>query len=205
MFKPAKDWVSAFPEDEGPKRKLPPARPRKRPVPQDTVPEANPRTAKPSVKNPRDPEEGPDSIVPEKSAEEMSPGAVYYVGYKKPPVHGQFKPGQSGNPKGRPKGAKGLNTMVREILGSKVAVRTPNGVKKISKIEAVLQKTVEKALSGDPRAQMELVKLWKNAVPELQQAENSGQSDAEDLTASDLAILEAFRADLAEKGGRSCN
>jgi hypothetical protein len=28
------------------------------------------------------------------------------VGYKRPPQHSKFKPGQSGNPKGRPKGAK---------------------------------------------------------------------------------------------------
>ena len=30
----------------------------------------------------------------------------YDIGYKKPPKHSQFKEGQSGNPKGRPKGAK---------------------------------------------------------------------------------------------------
>ncbi|MCO6384886.1 DUF5681 domain-containing protein [Oceanicola sp. 502str15] len=32
--------------------------------------------------------------------------ASYEVGYGKPPKHGQFQPGQSGNPKGRPRGAK---------------------------------------------------------------------------------------------------
>jgi hypothetical protein len=30
------------------------------------------------------------------------------VGYGKPPKHGQFKPGKSGNPRGRPRGAHGL-------------------------------------------------------------------------------------------------
>jgi hypothetical protein len=28
----------------------------------------------------------------------------YPVGYRKPPVHSRFKKGQSGNPRGRPKG-----------------------------------------------------------------------------------------------------
>lgn len=201
MSKPAIDWVSAFPEDdEIPQRKPPPARPRTRPVPQDTVPKEELRTAKPSVKGPPN----PGSIVPNKPAEERSPEAAYDVGYKKPPIHGRFKPGQSGNPKGRPKGAKGLNTIVREYLGAKVPVRTPNGVKKISKIEAVFQKTIEKAFSGDQRAQRELMKLWNHAVPEAQPEENASKGEAESLTASDLATLEAFLADHAAKGDRSC-
>lgn len=126
---------------------------------------------------------------------------AYEVGYGKPPRHSRFKPGQSGNPKGRPKGAKGLNTMVRETLGSKIAVRTANGTKHISRIEAVLQKTVEQAMKGNPRAQLELMKLWRNAVPDVHETETSALASAEELTAADLAILEAFREELAQDEG----
>ena len=42
--------------------------------------------------------------------------AGYEVGYGKPPQHSRFKPGQSGNPKGRPKSAKGLNTIVGKLI-----------------------------------------------------------------------------------------
>lgn len=38
----------------------------------------------------------------------------YEVGYCKPPEHTRWKPGQSGNPRGRPKGAKNKSRAARE-------------------------------------------------------------------------------------------
>lgn len=115
----------------------------------------------------------------------------YKVGYRNPPRHSQFKPGRSGNPKGRPKAAKGLQSIVRDTLTQKVAVRTATGTRKISKIEAVLQKTVEQAMKGNPRALAELIKLYGNAVPDEKQAH--AEERLEDLTATDLATLEELR------------
>ena len=40
----------------------------------------------------------------------------YDVGYKKPPKHGRFRKGRSGNAKGRPKGGKNLKTELMEEL-----------------------------------------------------------------------------------------
>lgn len=40
------------------------------------------------------------------------------VGYGKPPRHSQFKPGQSGNPRGRKKGSRGLRTDLHAELAS---------------------------------------------------------------------------------------
>ena len=47
----------------------------------------------------------------------------YEVGYGKPPKHTRFQPGQSGNPKGRPKGTKNLKTDLTEELGERITVR----------------------------------------------------------------------------------
>lgn len=130
----------------------------------------------------------PELTEPEQSKER----ADYSVGYGKPPVASQFKPGRSGNPKGRPKAAKGLNTIVRDTLTQKVAVRTANGERRISRIEAALHKTIELAMKGNPRALAQLIKLYADAVPDAKSSVDEQARD-QDLTATDLAMLEELR------------
>lgn len=74
------------------------------------------------------------------------------IGYKKPPVHSRFRHGQSGNPKGRPKGAKGFAAELERELASKMPI-TENGRRRlVSKRIAMIKTTVAKALKGDLRA-----------------------------------------------------
>jgi hypothetical protein len=83
------------------------------------------------------------------SDEESGPGAV---GYKRPPKATQFKPGQSGNPKGRPKRAKNFATAIEAELNARVTTME-NGKKRImTKRQAIATRLVNKAASGDPRA-----------------------------------------------------
>jgi hypothetical protein len=73
-------------------------------------------------------------------------------GYGRPPVDHQFKPGQSGNPRGRPKGRKNFETMFLDVLNRKITVRDKNGARVLSKIEAILEVQLNKALAGDSNA-----------------------------------------------------
>jgi hypothetical protein len=75
----------------------------------------------------------------------------YLVGYARPPQQFRFKPGQSGNPKGRPKGAPNLKTIVERALRKTVKVREGNEVRNKSTLQAILDTHATKARKGDAR------------------------------------------------------
>src|SRR5258707_446883 len=64
----------------------------------------------------------------------------------------RFQPGQSGNPNGRPKGAKSLATMIERELNQVVEVREGGRKLKLTKREVMVRQTVNKAIQGDLKA-----------------------------------------------------
>ena len=76
----------------------------------------------------------------------------YDTGYKKPPKEHQFTKGQSGNPRGRPKGSKNVATLLQEELAQTIIVQEQGQNKSIKKLDAIVKQLVMKALKGDSRA-----------------------------------------------------
>jgi hypothetical protein len=81
----------------------------------------------------------------------QSNGPPAKIGYCSPPVHSQFKPGQSGNPSGRAKGSQNLKTLFNKVLDEEISLRDGADVKKITKAEAIVRGVVVGALKGDSR------------------------------------------------------
>lgn len=76
----------------------------------------------------------------------------YHVGYKGPPLHTRFKPGQSGNPKGRPAGPRNHKTTIERVMNEKVSVREGEKTRHMTKFEAMLQAQTVKEMKGDARS-----------------------------------------------------
>jgi hypothetical protein len=169
-----------------------------------SLPPARPRTRRAPLETTRAERTSADPQDIESAAERVAPAAgepPSEVGYGKPPKHSQFKPGQSGNPRGRPKAAKSLKTITRETLTQQVEVRTASGIRKMSRMEAVFHKTLELAMKGHPRALAQVIALYGAAVPDG--AQGDAVDHGEDLSVADLAILEALKSSLLAAGGAS--
>lgn len=86
----------------------------------------------------------------------------YRVGYCKPSPDAQFKSGQSGNPKGRPKGCKNTMTLLQDILDGKITI-VENGKKmKLSRRSVILRQVINAALKGDLKALSMILPLMIN-------------------------------------------
>jgi hypothetical protein len=108
------------------------------------------------------------------------------VGYGRPPMTTRFRPGQSGNPRGRPKGARNLSTIVAAALSERVAINENGRRRRITKLEAAVKQLVNRAASGEARAtQLLLALVQANEVRPAQQ-EGSRLGDADAIVMAEL-------------------
>ena len=124
---------------------------------------------------------------------------TYDVGYGKTPKATRFKPGQSGNPNGRPKGSHNLYTLLNGEMQKRVAVTIDGRRLYLTKAELAVRQQVDKAAKGDLKALTFLVKAMAQAVPP---PSTGGDGARTELSADQCnAIIEALVREHTEEGG----
>ena len=114
----------------------------------------------------------------------------YEVGYGKPPRHTRFRQGQSGNPRGRPRGAKNLSTLITEALNELVLVAENRGRRKVSKRQAIIMQLVNKAAQADWRA----LKILLDIVQAIESRTEAVSPEGSAFSAADEQVIAQLRA-----------
>jgi hypothetical protein len=94
----------------------------------------------------------------EKNEKNIEP--EYAVGYKNPPRHSQFRPGQSGNAKGRPKKSASVKDVIRKRLEKIVPITVAGKVERVSTLEVIALQQVNQAIRGNHKSAVLLLGLY---------------------------------------------
>lgn len=81
------------------------------------------------------------------------------VGYGRPPKASRFQKGQSGNPKGRPKGKRNFSTVVQMVVNEPMTIVKNGKVKRLCAQEVLIRKLLNDAVSGDKKSLETAIRL----------------------------------------------
>ena len=114
----------------------------------------------------------------------------YAVGYGRPPRHTRFGKGHSGNPRGRPPGAKNLKVLLSEALDQSVTVTENGRRRKVTKREAIITQLVNRSATADLRA----LKILFDMMRDLEAQTEPAPGETPAFSAADEKVLEQLRA-----------
>jgi hypothetical protein len=118
----------------------------------------------------------------------------YEVGYGRPPHHARFKPGQSGNPRGRRRETKNLSTLVHEALNEQIIVTENGRRRKISKRRAIVTQLVNRSAQADLKATQILLAI----VQDIERRRETQPGETV-FDAADEKVLEQLKVRLRDK------
>jgi hypothetical protein len=124
----------------------------------------------------------------------------YKVGYGKPPKASRFKPGQSGNPKGRAKGVVNTKTFLEQELNRKQRVTVDGKVRYLTNRQITILAQLSKARKGDPKA-FRLVMEFDSSL----QQDTEVLAKRVDLAPDERAILHGHLDYIRKKQARDHN
>lgn len=108
------------------------------------------------------------------------------VGYRRPPRRTRFKPGQSGNPQGRPKGLKSLSHLVSRELDRRVFLTEDGRRRRVSKREVLAKQITKDALAGNAKARETVFGLDQQVVATMGQVATALMRPSDDVVKANL-------------------
>jgi hypothetical protein len=112
----------------------------------------------------------------------------YPVGYGKPPEHTRFKKGRTGNPRGRPRRAKNLATLLGAALDGKVTVTEHGRRRTITKREAMIAQLVNRSAQADLKAMAIVLGMMQEI-----ERRTGASAESASLTEADRQVLQFIR------------
>jgi Family of unknown function (DUF5681) len=120
----------------------------------------------------------------------------YVIGKGRPPVHSRWRPGQSGNPNGRPKGRRNVTSDLKKVASKAIAVRDGETERRLSLAAANLLAHGVKGAKGDSRSStLFFNRLDKMGVLDCEE----GAEDA--ASAQDALIVKSLTTELRPSDG----
>lgn len=122
------------------------------------------------------------------TARAASRDADYAVGYGRPPQQHQFKTGQSGNPRGRPKGVQSEADILTKLLNRKIPIQDHGRTRHISVLEAIYHRIAQNGLKGGDTKSATFLLTRLAAVAQG----NSGETP--EMNQDDRIVLDTYLA-----------
>jgi hypothetical protein len=116
----------------------------------------------------------------EEPAEKVGPGT--------PPRHTRFKPGQSGNPNGRPKGSKNFAAILQQQLRKMVTITVDGKPRRMTVQEVIARRLANDSMKGTTKAMELLIRLTS-----AKSDEGAGKDDARETVPDKDAAADAKR------------
>jgi hypothetical protein len=97
---------------------------------------------------------------------------------------GQFAPGQSGNPKGRPKKIRSVDAAVLDAIHEKVVINQNGNRRRVSMVDVAAKQLAKKSAASDLRA----TKMTLDYAQKAEERQGETESRKAVMTVSDIEI-----------------